>query len=373
MNSAAWKLCLWAALTFPSGQPRAYNERTHSSQNQSATTWSSGMWADAASPNIPKDVLEKWEMMRALHPGTLQFGCEPQIYSPPPGVRFRGVALLLHGFSACPGQYEILGPRLAALGYEVLVPLYPGHGRIPKQLSPRVDDVDMVPTNPSHWSSFTREMNELAASFEGEKVLVGLSLGSNIALRAIQFEPTLYDKAYVMAPKLRNESSFLSGILHDSVDTFGIEEFILGQRAGWPQCEREESIPPHNRPGFCYMQKRHGMAMLDFGQNVVDASVADAKKGKKIRTKVQFVVSRNDDGVCNRATLAVFSGLIRAGNESKVCIMPKPVPHSMFSLRDKPFQKPWVPALFQSIEDFFLSEQFVEGSGQSASECHISW
>ena len=365
MNSAKSGLFgLTAIFLATSCKPRSYNESTGASTNSTANAGQS-----VFSQNIPKSVQSKWEMMRALHPGTLQNLCEPQIYSPPAGVKYRGVAILLHGFSACPGQYEILGPKLAKAGYEVLVPLYPGHGRIPKQLSPRVDDVDMVPINPGNWSAFTREINELAAAFTGEKVLVGLSLGSNIALRAVQFAPDLYDKVYVMSPKLRNESSFLSGILHDSVNMFGIEDFFLGQRGGWPQCEREESKPPHNRPGFCYMQNRHGVAMLDFGQNVVDAATADGKKGTKTRSKVQFVISHSDDGVCNKATYEVLEGLQQAGTDAKICVMPKEVPHSMFSLRDRPFEKPWVPALFQSVEDFFVNSKNVPGSDSKIADC----
>lgn len=176
-----------------------------------------------------------------------------------------------------------------------------------------------------------------------------------------------------MSPKLRNESSFLSGVLHDSVDMFGIEDFFLGQRAGWPQCEREESQPPHNRPGFCYMQNRHGAAMLDFGQNVVDAAISDGKKGSKTRTKIQFVISRSDDGVCNNATTEVVGRLLQAGNDARICAMPKDVPHSMFSLRDRPYEKPWVPSLFQSVEDFLLSNKNVPGSDKNVVDCQIRW
>jgi pimeloyl-ACP methyl ester carboxylesterase len=368
-------LSFTASLLSAGCKSRNYNSSEISQSktvNEKATLHSSEQTTQA-SPNIPKDVLQKWELMRALHPGRLQNGCEPTRYSPPAGVKYRGVAVLLHGFSACPGQYELLGPQLARAGYEVLVPLYPGHGRIPLQMSPRKDDVEFVPVNPVPWAAFTREVNELVQSFKGEKVLVGLSLGSNIALRAVQFAPDLYDRVYVMSPKLRSEASFFSGLLHDQIKVFGIEEFILDGKAGWPICEKEESLPPHNRPGFCYMQNKHGIAMLDFGKNVIDAAQENGKRGTRYRTQIQFVLSHSDNGTCNDAAREVLTGLQKGNNKAMVCVMPKEVPHSMFSLRDKPYEKPWVPALFDSVETFLTTGTPVAGSSQSFTDCALQW
>jgi pimeloyl-ACP methyl ester carboxylesterase len=240
-------------------------------------------------------------------------------------------------------------------------------------MSPRVDDVDAVPISPTSWAGFTRDMNEIAEKFKGEKVLVGLSLGSSIALRAVQLAPDLYDKVYLMAPKLRNETAFLNKILTDNIDTFGVEDYILNMRTGWSICEKEEALPPHNRPGFCYMNIRHAVAMIDFGTQVMDAAAAGSKKGWKTRTQIQFALSHGDDGVSNNAVKDVLADLHKTNNNAKVCMMPKVIPHSMFSLRDQPYDKPWLPALFQTIEDFFVSGKNVTGSSDAVTDCSINW
>jgi alpha-beta hydrolase superfamily lysophospholipase len=50
----------------------------------------------------------------------------PRHYAPT--KRSSGVVVLFHGFSACPQQYDVLGPLIAAEGFDVLLPLTPGHG-----------------------------------------------------------------------------------------------------------------------------------------------------------------------------------------------------------------------------------------------------
>ena len=60
-------------------------------------------------------------------PEGVRLGCEP-LFFPSTGATYRGVALIWHGFSSCPQEMAIMGPPLAAHGYDVLIPLMPGHG-----------------------------------------------------------------------------------------------------------------------------------------------------------------------------------------------------------------------------------------------------
>jgi pimeloyl-ACP methyl ester carboxylesterase len=283
------------------------------------------------------------------------------------------VAVLLHGFSACPQQYDELGPKLAKAGYEVFVPLFPGHGAVPKSISPRVDDVDLVPRTPAIWGNTTRSINDFVSQFRGEKVLVGLSQGSNMALRATQLDPNLYDRVVAISPKLRNESAFVSFLFSNSVHLFNIDSYILGMKAGWKHCEEVDTKPPGNRAGFCYMENRHGIAMLDFGKVVIDGAVAMGVANKKTRTQVQFILSHSDNGTCNGAALEVMKNMQRTGSVFKACIMPKEVPHAMFSVHDSPFVKPWNAPLFQNVENFLTKGEFAPGSSDTITDCNVSW
>ena len=323
--------------------------------------------AQQNSGNVPRGAEKLWEAMRWEHPSALQPGCEPARYSPPAGVKYRGLAILLHGFSACPQQYEQLGPQLAQAGFEVFVPLFPGHGAMPLQLSPRLDNVDFVPRSPAGWGAELTQINQLAALFMGQKVLVGLSQGANMALRAAQTEPDLYDKVVAISPKLRNETSMFSGLFSNSIHILNIDEYILGMRSGWKSCEEVDSLPPVNRAGFCNMENRHAIAMLDFGKIVIDGAAV------KTRATVQMILSHDDDGTCNRADGEVLNSMHGAGSTAKACIMPEGVPHAMFPLQDSPYEKPWVPPLFRAVENFLTRGTFVPGSADTVTDCALSW
>jgi pimeloyl-ACP methyl ester carboxylesterase len=323
--------------------------------------------------NVPPSVEAIWSAMRGEAATKLQPGCEPARYSPPAKVKYRGVAILLHGYSACPQQYEQLGPQLARAGYEVFVPLFPGHGEIPISISPRVDKVDFVPKVAAGWGPTVDRVNEIASAFQGEKVLVGLSQGSNIALRATQLQPQLYDRVLLFSPKLRNETAFMSSLFANPVHLLNIDAYVLGMRNGWKSCELVDSLPPVNRAGFCNFENRNAIAMLDFGKIVIDHAIQQGQQGIKTRTPIQMVLSHNDDGTCNNAAAEVMRGMLKAGSSVKACVMAKEVPHAMLSVRDQPYVKPWLVPLFASTERFLTQGTFVPGSSETVTQCALSW
>ena len=68
---------------------------------------------------------QKWSEMRLQHWKPIQAGCEPlKIAASESAVVKRGLVILLHGFSACPQQYNELAPQLANAGFDVLAPLF---------------------------------------------------------------------------------------------------------------------------------------------------------------------------------------------------------------------------------------------------------
>ena len=54
-------------------------------------------------------------------------GCEPMRFAAR-GPTYKGVVVVWHGFSSCPQEMNMLGPSLAANGYDVIFPLMAGHG-----------------------------------------------------------------------------------------------------------------------------------------------------------------------------------------------------------------------------------------------------
>ena len=79
----------------------------------------------------------------------LQFGCQPRRYRPPPDVPRRGAVVAFHGFSACAQQFFQLAPLLATMGFDVLVPMLPGHGLL--RAPDGTEQLDEVPTG-ANWA-----------------------------------------------------------------------------------------------------------------------------------------------------------------------------------------------------------------------------
>jgi alpha-beta hydrolase superfamily lysophospholipase len=287
-------------------------------------------------------------------------------------VPHRGTAILLHGFTACPQQFDELGPKLAAAGYEVFVPLFPGHGAIPTSMEPRIDNTSQIPKSTLGWVSFTSRVNELASLMEGKKVIIGLTQGANLALHASQKSPTLYDKVVAIAPMLSVQFEQFTNLFSNSISILNIDEFIMAQRNSWPKCEAD-TLPPANRGGFCNFENRSAIVVIEFGKMVADLAKKQAQSGVKTKAPVQLVISHMNDGVSNNASEELVKNMNLAGSVAKLCVMPKEVPHSMISIHDTPYVKPWNAALFQSIEDFVTKGTFIPGSAETITNCDIKY
>ena len=112
--------------------------------------------------------------------------------------------MAFHGFSACPQQFFQLAPVLANLGFDVLVPMLPGHG-----LERRPDGQELLEDVPTaaNWrdgyGALAARMNDIVALARGPRVAVGYSLGGAIALNAGFRAPALYDRMLLIAPLIR--------------------------------------------------------------------------------------------------------------------------------------------------------------------------
>jgi len=113
--------------------------------------------------------------------------------------------LLLHGFTSCTFELQLLGDHLQNEGYTVSIPLLPGHGTSPKDLKGR--------SWMEWYESGKKALFELRKTCDTVYV-VGLSMGGSIALHlSAHYE---VDGIVALAPGLflKNKLSFLSHILH---------------------------------------------------------------------------------------------------------------------------------------------------------------
>jgi hypothetical protein len=112
--------------------------------------------------------------------------------------------------------------------------------------------------------------------------------------------------------------------------------------------------------------------MLDFAKTVVGNAVGTAD-ALPTKTRSQFILSTEDDGIANRTAMEVISAMTASGQQAVVCKLPVGIPHSMFSKQDFPYEKPWVPDLFDGILGFIIDEKpFPESTAQGGG-CEISF
>ncbi|HCF30357.1 MAG TPA: alpha/beta hydrolase, partial [Cyanobacteria bacterium UBA11049] len=109
------------------------------------------------------------------------------------------VCLFFHGFTAAPYQFEPLGKALFQAGYNVLIPLQPGHGQAgdwnrdnPPPLSDRIETYQQFAVNWFH-----------QAQMLGEQVVIGgLSSGATLASwLALEYPEQIY-RTLLFAPYL---------------------------------------------------------------------------------------------------------------------------------------------------------------------------
>ncbi|MBD2020232.1 alpha/beta fold hydrolase [Leptolyngbya sp. FACHB-36] len=116
------------------------------------------------------------------------------------------VILFFHGFTAVPEQFVPIAQALFQDGYNVLIPLLPGHGQ--------AGDWDRstpppLPENELIYQEFGLNWLEQAASLGDAVVVGGLSGGSTLAAWLALESPQTIDRALLFAPYLSNSKRLL--------------------------------------------------------------------------------------------------------------------------------------------------------------------
>lgn len=109
------------------------------------------------------------------------------------------VCLFFHGFTAGPYQFEPLGETLFQAGYNVLVPLQPGHGIAGNW---NRDNPPPLPEDPQVYQQFVLEWVQRAKPLGQQLILGGYSTGGTLAAWLAQEYPQQFEKTLLFAPYL---------------------------------------------------------------------------------------------------------------------------------------------------------------------------
>lgn len=117
--------------------------------------------------------------------------------------RAETVCLFFHGFTAGPYQFDPMGDAFHRRGYNVLVPLLPGHGRAgewwPQQPPP-------LPEDPATYKTFAAEWLDRARQLGDRVVIGGLSGGGTAAAWLGLARDRQVDRNLLFAPYLSSSN-----------------------------------------------------------------------------------------------------------------------------------------------------------------------
>jgi esterase/lipase len=269
----------------------------------------------------------------------LQQGCAPYSLPSSADQAYRGTVLLLHGYSACPQQYNEIAKELSAEGFTVLVPLLPGHGHAYTvdangKATDHTEDL-ITDAHYQDYGVFAKRMADIVAkAAPGDHAVMGLSVGGALAASAAEQSPGTFKRVLLMNAFFDIANGFGAAIV--PVLNAIVPQFPYGWGAS---CEAERST---GRAGICQFEVTNLRAVQHFGQDTL-------KNVGSIDGQVQ-VVGVEDDPAASDGAIAQAAQTI-AG--SSACFFEKGVPHSLFSPQDNPgVNMYWLPSALADTTSF---------------------
>jgi esterase/lipase len=134
----------------------------------------------------------------------LNESCRSQFFFQP--QKPRRVCLFLHGFTAGPYQFAPMAATFFKAGYNVLIPLLPGHGQAGNWNS---KNPPPLPTDPKVYQQFALQWLEQAQALGEEVIIGGLSAGGTLTAWLALERPQAIDRAILFAAYLSSSSRVL--------------------------------------------------------------------------------------------------------------------------------------------------------------------
>lgn len=144
----------------------------------------------------------------------LNEACRSQFFFQPD--RPKRVCLFLHGFTAGPYQFAPMAETFFKSGYNVLVPLLPGHGQAGNWSR---TNPPPLPTDPAVYQQFALHWLEQAQALGEEVIVAGLSAGGTLTAWLALERPHAIDRAILFAPYLSSSSRVLD-LFVKAIDTY---------------------------------------------------------------------------------------------------------------------------------------------------------
>jgi pimeloyl-ACP methyl ester carboxylesterase len=219
--------------------------------------------------------------------------CHTRLYTH--GKRAERSLVLLHGFTNCPQQFDMLGRQFHDRGWNVLIPRYPRHGYTDR-LNTAIAELRV-----EHLLALANRAADAGAGL-GERVTVaGLSLGAILAGYLAQTHERI-DRAVLIAPMLG-----LKPIPGPALTAMGTLAKRLPNFFMWWNKDLKAKLgPPYGYPRF----PTHAYAALfDAGRVLVTSAGKEAPRARSIAVITNAAEPRLD----NRFTYRLIESWRRHG------------------------------------------------------------
>jgi len=271
--------------------------------------------------------------------------CVPRMIAANADVQRRGAVVMFHGFGGCPQQLFVLAERVSDAGFDVLLPLSPGHGTMP--LADGTEDLSRVPDGETwpRYAEFAATMNDIMAKSAGERVVVGFSLGGAMALHAALRAPDRYDRMLLLAPMLAIAGGgFVSGTVEVLGRTPGVREMIVKPFGVRDECKQWTA---DERAGFCDYRLDHTVALVELAERN-DELLAISE----LAMPIQVIGAGDEKYVSNGKITDLANGEIPASSTS-LCFLPEDVPQKMLTPPENAGREMyWLEGLLNGLVEF---------------------
>jgi pimeloyl-ACP methyl ester carboxylesterase len=219
--------------------------------------------------------------------------CHTRIYSH--GHRTERALVLLHGFTNCPQQFDLLGRRFHERGWNVLIPRYPRHGYTDRL------NTSIAELRADQLIAVANQSANAAAQLGEHLTVAGLSLGGVLAGHLAQTHESV-ERAVLIAPMFG-----LKGIPGPAYRALARLAYALPNRfVWWDPKLKDQRGPAHGYPQF----STHAYAALfQTGSGVLAGARSAPPKARALAVITNAAEPRLD----NRFTLQLIEAWRRWG------------------------------------------------------------
>lgn len=208
--------------------------------------------------------------------------CGTRVYSH--GHRTDRALVLLHGFTNCPQQFDLIGREFHDRGWNVVIPRYPRHGYIDR-LNTSVSEL-----RAQHLVAVANQSAKVAHGLGRHVTVAGMSLGGSLVGHLAQNHEHV-DRAVLIVPLFGLQR--LPGFLQSSVGR--IAYTLPNTYFWWDRRLKERLTPEYGYPRF----STHAYAsILDIAASVLEAARTSAPRAPRLAV----VTNANEPGIDNRYT-----------------------------------------------------------------------